>query len=206
MTLDYSKVWSCLNQLESTSAKICSAREILDCAIEALESGKKEKAETLMYTVDEYLQYYLQDFDNKFKVAWDEIIGKMKGENQDLLDSVLEEKEYYEPSTLSWDDSNLEYLTSNLFTEDRIIDFSETQYTEETLNAMCDTAEKQEKDKVKRWVLPVQENEDEYFIQLPDDLLEQVNWKENDELHWTDNKDGTFTLHKVTKPLKMDEC
>ena len=73
---------------------------------------------------------------------------------------------------------------------------------------MCDEAEKQETDKVKRWVLPVEIDggSGEYFLQLPDDLLDQVKWKENDTLSWENNKDGTFTLRKVTKPLEMDEC
>lgn len=55
--------------------------------------------------------------------------------------------------------------------------------------------------KQNRWVLPVQqkieEGIDNYYIQLPDDLLELVNWKENDELIWIDRKDGTFELRKV---------
>jgi len=61
------------------------------------------------------------------------------------------------------------------------------------------------KNKVKRWVLPVQEIENgdtmetEYFINLPDDLLDQTGWKENDDLNWDDNGDGTFTLTKSTK-------
>jgi hypothetical protein len=70
----------------------------------------------------------------------------------------------------------------------------------------------EKKNKVKKWVLPVQEvengdtMENEYFIQLPDDLLEQTGWKENEELIWVDNGNGTFTLTNRTKPLGMDEC
>jgi hypothetical protein len=260
MTLDYTRTWEVMNELEMVTSKICSAREILDSAINALESGNKEKAETLMYAADEFLQYYLEDFDRKFKTAWSETVVKLHKEDEELLNAVLNEKEYYEPSMPPWGHSDLEYGLSNpLLTEYRVSNFPGEQYTEEELNAMCDKAEQDqiifcdknnsseeckeswgdfwsfdavsaydypqgggfvsptfasyskdtitfnlpEKNKVKRWVLPVQEMENgdtmenEYFIQLPDDLLEQVNWKENDSLNWEDNGDGTFTLRKV---------
>jgi hypothetical protein len=176
MTLDYTRTWEVMNELEMVTSKICSAREILDSAINALESGNKEKTETLMYAADEFLQYYLEDFDRKFKTAWSETVVKLN-------------KDQYS------------YLANDILTQDRVSNFPGEQYTEEELNAMCDAAEK--KNKVKKWILPVQEMENgdtmenEYFIQLPDDLLDQTGWKENDELNWVDNKDGTFTLTKT---------
>lgn len=49
----------------------------------------------------------------------------------------------------------------------------------------------------KRYTVEVQEDETgEAFIQLPDDLLEEVNWKEGDVIDWHDNKDGSFTMSK----------
>jgi hypothetical protein len=83
------------------------------------------------------------------------------------------------------------------------------QCMEEELNAMCDKAAS-EKDKVTKWILPVQqiieEGVDNYFIQLPDDLLEQVNWKNGDQLYWIDRGDGSFEIKKVIKPVGMEEC
>ncbi len=70
----------------------------------------------------------------------------------------------------------------------------------------------QKKDKVKKWVLPVEEckdadtNETEYFVSFPDDLLEAAKLKEGDQVQWVDNGNGSYTLTKVTKPLGMDEC
>ena len=78
MTLNYQKIWDSMNSLESVTSKICSAREILDSAIISLESGNREKTETLMYAVDEFLQYYLEEFDRKFKYAWAETVTKLK--------------------------------------------------------------------------------------------------------------------------------
>jgi hypothetical protein len=78
MTSDYQKLWGSMNELESVTSKICSVREILECAMIALENHKYDKAEALMGAVDEFLQYYLQEFDEKFKVAWQETVVKSK--------------------------------------------------------------------------------------------------------------------------------
>ena len=106
MTLNYQKVWSSMNELESVSSKICSAREILDSAIDALENRKKGKAETLMYAVDEYLQYYLEEFDRKFKDAWNETVTKLKQEEVD---------DYMRP----WGHSDMEALSH--YKEDKVV-------------------------------------------------------------------------------------
>jgi hypothetical protein len=84
-------------------------------------------------------------------------------------------------------------------------DMEALQYTEEELNAMCDAAQKQQ-DKVKKWVLPVDNLGECYFVSFPDDLLEAAKLKEGDEVYWVDNNDGTYTIRKVSKPLGMDEC
>jgi bifunctional DNA-binding transcriptional regulator/antitoxin component of YhaV-PrlF toxin-antitoxin module len=167
-----------MNELESVTSKICSAREILDSAIDALGNNKKDKAETLMYAVDEYLQYYLEEFDRKFKDAWNETVTKLKQEEVD---------DYMRP----WGHSDMEALS---------------QYTDEEMDAMCDNAAKE--DKVVRWQLPVEEDtvNGEYFITFPDDLLEAANLKEGDDVEWIDNDDGTFILKKSVKQLNHDEA
>jgi bifunctional DNA-binding transcriptional regulator/antitoxin component of YhaV-PrlF toxin-antitoxin module len=178
MTLNYDRVWNTMNELESVTSKICSARAILDSAIISLESGNREKTETLMYAVDEYLQYYLEEFDRKFKDAWDETVTKLKQEEVD---------DYMRP----WGHSDMEALS---------------QYTDEELDAMCDNAAKE--DKVVRWQLPVEEDavNGEYFITFPDDLLEAANLKEGDDVEWIDNNDGSFILKKSEKQLNHDEA
>ena len=178
MTLDYNRVWSSMNSLEEVSSKICSAREILDSAIDSLESGNREKTETLMYAVDEFLQYYLEDFDRKFKDAWDETVVKLKQEERD---------DYMRP----WGHSDMEALS---------------QYTDEEMDAMCDNAAKE--DKVVRWQLPVEEDtvNGEYFITFPDDLLEAANLSPNDEVEWVEQEVGTFLLRKIEKTLNHDEA
>ena len=178
MTLNYDRVWKKMNSLEEVSSKICSAREILDSAIDSLESGNREKTETLMYAVDEFLQYYLEEFDRKFKDAWEETVTKLKQEERD---------DYMRP----WGHSDMEALS---------------QYTDEEMDAMCDNAAKE--DKVVRWQLPVEEDavNGEYFITFPDDLLEAANLSPNDEVEWVEQEVGTFLLRKIEKTLNHDEA
>jgi hypothetical protein len=78
MTVNYQKVWNTMNELETVTSKICSAREILDCAIDAHQEHQHEKAEHLLYAVDEFLVYYLQEFDDKFKKAWQATVGDLR--------------------------------------------------------------------------------------------------------------------------------
>jgi hypothetical protein len=57
-------------------------------------------------------------------------------------------------------------------------------------------------DKVKKWVLPVEEvkdldtDENVYCVSFPDDLLEAANLKEGDLIEWVDQGDGSYLLKK----------
>ena len=151
-----------MNDVESVTSKVCSAREILDCAIDAHQEHKHEKVEHLLYAVDEFLQYYLAEFDDKFKKAWAATVGDLR--EGDVKDDGMR----------PWGHSDLEYQIAN-----------------------------QKKDRVKKWVLPVEECKDAdtdeigYFVSFPDDLLDAANLKEGDEVEWIDNYDGSFSLKKV---------
>lgn len=50
-----------------------------------------------------------------------------------------------------------------------------------------------------KWTLPVEIDDasGEYFLTLPDDLLNSLDWKEGDELEWIDKENGTFELRKI---------
>jgi hypothetical protein len=162
MPVSYQKVWDTMNDVESVTSKVCSAREILDCAIDAHQEHKHEKVEHLLYAVDEFLQYYLAEFDDKFKKAWQATVGDLR--ESDVKDDGMR----------LWGHSDLEYQIAN-----------------------------QKKDRVKKWVLPVEECKDAgtdeigYFVSFPDDLLEAANLKEGDDVEWIDNYDGSFSLKKV---------
>jgi hypothetical protein len=182
-SLDYQKVWKTMNELESVTSKICSAREILDSAMSALENHKLAKTETLMYAVDEYLQYYLSEFDTKFKDAWKETVTKFHQETIKTVGSANTAISSPPDSRSSY------YYDHNRNDYNRLSPF----------------------DKVVKWRLPIEEvkdydsDETEYFITFPDDLLEATNLNPGDEVEWVDQGDGSFLLRKITKPLGMDE-
>ena len=88
MPIQYQKVWNTMNELEGVTSKVCSAREILDCAIDAHQEGNHEKMERLLYAVDEFLQYYLAEFDDKFKDAWKATVGDLR--DGDVKDGAME--------------------------------------------------------------------------------------------------------------------
>jgi hypothetical protein len=51
---------------------------------------------------------------------------------------------------------------------------------------------------MKRWVVEVQENEEkDLFIELPEELISEVNWTVGDTIRWIDKEDGTWVIEKV---------
>ena len=92
-------------------------------------------------------------------------------------------------------------------------DMEALKYTDEELDAMCSVAEEEEliskgyfkengswkksKDKVVKWILPVEEDGDDCVITFPEDLLEQTGWKEGDTLQWIPQDDDSFIMKKV---------
>jgi len=59
----------------------------------------------------------------------------------------------------------------------------------------------------KSWTIEVQEHENgDLFIELNDEILEGSGFKVGDDLIWTDNKDGSWTLTKSDKVWVMVEC
>ena len=229
MTVEYQKIWTTMNDLEMVTSKICSAREIIDNAVDKIQEHEYDKAELLMNAAYEFLEYYLQEFDDKFKLAWEATVGDLR--NGDNFQYTATGEKFFGKGA------------------------SSVQYTEEELNAMCDKAasdqEKEQcreynlreaeyydkrtkldmsydqaiaagwtmtddgfwiKENKKKWVLPVEEAKDadtdktDYFVSFPDDLLEAANLKEGDEIEWVDNNDGTCILRKITKSLGSDDC
>ena len=167
MTLNYHRVWSTLNDLEMVSSKISNAREILDCAVDRLQEHQYDKAETLLYAADEFLQYYLEEFDRKFKDAWAETVTK------------VHQEEYSVSSTCDKDDTSPECKSAwNSFWEEDVI--KEDKVVKWVLPV-------QQK---------IEDGIDDYYIQFPDDLLEAANLKAGDQIEWVDMNNGTFILRK----------
>ncbi len=51
------------------------------------------------------------------------------------------------------------------------------------------------------WTITVEEDPDtgEIILPLPEELLKTQGWVEGDTLEWIDNKDGSWSIQKVTK-------
>jgi len=53
-----------------------------------------------------------------------------------------------------------------------------------------------------KWETSVEEDDNgELYIELPEDMLEQLNWGEGTTIKWIDNNDGTFSIVEVEKPV-----
>ena len=184
-----------MNDLETIISKVVSAREMIDVANEALEYNQKERAQKLTMAAYEFLGYFIEEFDEKFKDAWQATVGDLR--EGDVRETYSCDKNDQSPECKNaWND----FWEQNYYPEEY-----GSQYTDEELDAMCEAAKK---DEVKKWILPVEVDaaSGEYYLMLPDDLLEKVNFVEGDELRWVDNDDGSFTIHKVTRTVGMGEC
>jgi bifunctional DNA-binding transcriptional regulator/antitoxin component of YhaV-PrlF toxin-antitoxin module len=50
----------------------------------------------------------------------------------------------------------------------------------------------------KRYTIPIESNEnDDLYLSLPDDLLDDLGWREGDILEWSEDIDGTLLLKRV---------
>ena len=100
--------------------------------------------------------------------------GKGHIEGWDAWEKTYYPEEVKDDGMRPWGHSDLEYLVAN-----------------------------QKKDKVKKWVLPVEEvrdednDKDECCITFPEDLLEAADFKEGDRIEWVDQGDGSYLIKKV---------
>jgi hypothetical protein len=51
--------------------------------------------------------------------------------------------------------------------------------------------------KVYETTVEYNEDFDEYFLTLPDELVQSVGWEEGNVIEWRVNKDGSVSLEKV---------
>jgi hypothetical protein len=174
-------------------------------ALSCSEATPQEIYDVIKRVVDENYHIYKNHTERCY-----ELLALLNGNGKGHIPAYDEYVEKKENLVCDKDDKSPKCQKAwNDFWEENYYPEEYSQYSEEVLNAMCDKAAS-EKDKVTKWILPVQqiieEGVDNYFIQLPDDLLEQVNWKNGDQLYWIDRGDGSFEIKKVIKPVGMEEC
>ena len=139
-------------------------------ALTSSEATPQEVYDTIKGVVNEEYHYFKHHTGRCYDLLC-LLNGNGKGHIEEY-DSVMREKEYYEPCMPPWGHSDLEYLAAN-----------------------------KKKDKVTKWVLPVQLDglTGDCVVNLPDDLLEAANLKEGDQVEWVDQGDGSYLLKKVVK-------
>jgi len=49
------------------------------------------------------------------------------------------------------------------------------------------------------YTVTLEGDEEECFLPLPDELLDQLNWNDGDVLEWIINDDNTITIRKVVE-------
>ena len=106
MTVDYQKVWNTMNDLEQVIAKVISAREMIDIANEAIGNHEYSRAEVMTQAAYEFLGYFIEEFDEKFKDAWQATVG-------DLRDGDIAKQFDYTATGEKWPFAN-KYSDENL--------------------------------------------------------------------------------------------
>jgi len=193
-------------------------KEWVHDALSCGEASPHEIYSAIREAVQEDYQYY-KDHSNRALGLLELMSGHRPVADKELLEAVVAEREYYEGKVddgmLPWGHSDLEYQIAN---NKKPLTCDKDDPSPECQGAWNDFweenyyPEEYKKDKVKKWVLPVEEVKDEdtdeniYCVSFPDDLLEAADLKEGDLVEWVDLGDGSYRLEKVPKAIRMDEC
>ena len=163
-----SKMWDAMNDLEMLVSKVCSAREIIDVANVAIEEHNYDKAESLTNAAYEFLGYYLDEFDAKFKIAWQETVMK----------TIEEKEEEEDPCMPPWGHSDLEYGIhhNDTIKEENLV---------RSWHITVDEAYNKDGETIFS------------YIQFPDSLMERMELKPESKIQWIVNPDDTVTIRKV---------
>ena len=147
-------------------------------AMSSAEASPQEIYDVIKGVVEENYYTYKHQASQAY-----ELLALLNGNGKGHITNYPEE---YKGSTVS-----------NVMSPSGHSDMEALRYTDKEMDAMCDAAEA--KDKVVKWVLPVEYIDDECFVSFPEDLLEAANLKEGDHTEWIDQGDGSYLLKKVPK-------
>ena len=170
---------------------------------DAISSGDATPQEIYDVIVGVVRESY--DYHKEQSSQAEELLNLLNGISELSFKNESSEKSYYELSdsitfkSCSSDDTSPECMTSwnDFWSDDKITSIHNTEDGDLFAH---------NEDKVVKWRLPVEVDivSGEYYFTLPEDLLEQTGWKEDDALHWVDNGDGSFTLERVEEPEETE--
>lgn len=211
MTSNYHEAWDAMNKLQEHSSKLNTIKDLIDTAI---KYNSDENTVSLLEATGNMIELYVEEFDDLYRVAWDKTIASTYKEQSskfvDALDNIdttndgvllsqdkaIKEKlqNSKKPLSCDKDDSSPECKGAwNDFWEDAPVPL----YVSEDGDVWAPDTVVKKKDKVVKWRLPVQQNEEDYYVEFPDDLLEAANLKEGDQVEWVKQPGGAYLLRKV---------
>jgi hypothetical protein len=189
--ISYSKAWETMNDLDMVTSKVTSVKEILDVALEALEKHDYNKAEALMYASCDFIKYYLEEHDDKFKKAWDATVTAIKKEE---YDATIQDKKYQAQYT----DEELEAMCDaaeekEITDREKIKQHSEHYYD----------YKRNDPDRENPFKTTLTINDDGVMV-LPDELLERMNLGIGDYIQWN-TLDDYIVMKKVDNVSIVEE-
>jgi len=203
-----SKVWEAMNDLSMVTSKVCSAREIIEAAVLALEANQRDKAETLMEAANEFLAYYLEEFDKKFDVAWKATVTPKV---ETVVKPHSESYYDYDRNRSQYTDEELDGMCAAAELEsdiDNIREFLDNKKVYESPDKGNTIYEREvgeidRENLVRSWHIDVEDayNKDGEtifsYIQFPENLMEHMGVQEGSRISWTVNPDGTVTIKTI---------
>lgn len=85
MTISYDKVWEVMNDLEQGSTKLIYIKELLDTIYDAASENNTNRVEVLSLMASDYLEKYIQEYDQKFTRAWNNTVLELKDEKIETI-------------------------------------------------------------------------------------------------------------------------
>ncbi len=104
----YKDVWDSMNELDMMTAKLGYIKEMMETALEYIDTNDKQRAESLMYATCDYIKYYLEDYDTNFQRAWGTAI--QAGKELDDVRAKLSRLE--NPDNPQYTDEEMEAMTN----------------------------------------------------------------------------------------------
>jgi len=95
MSLNYTKVWNALNDLDDTITNYCHIKELLQ--------SYNKKNDKFLDCIITLLDHYIDLQDKTFKVAWSETVTKIDSPEDESKDDGMR----------PWGHSDMEYLVAN---------------------------------------------------------------------------------------------
>lgn len=158
------------------------------------DASPHEIYSTIREVVRENYNYHREQVSRAYGLL-ELLSGHRPVEDKELFEAAVAEREYYE----GVDESFEEILKREGYEWTPPVEGEKSKYYYE-----YDRNDANMKnpfiDKVKKWVLPVEQVYEDYIVSFPDDLLKAANLKEGDQVEWVDQGDGSYLLRKVNPP------